>query len=441
QYCRIHEVVRFDVPESCHICFLHRGFEDTAPSESSTLSSATPKKQVAPDDNCQNKTTKERDNMDRMPKKTHEGVISIFSFQHDENISDYDDLEEDHEDEYDHETRGFMKDHCLRAGEARYAIKRIRSDLKGNDIIDAAIDLAREAQFLAGLSHPSIIKIRGTCGVAGHPKFGIILDRLYETLETKMQIWKEEVKQSQGFMRMFGKDKVALKKNWTDRLLSAYDIAHAMNYLHSRGVLHRDLKPANIGFDIRGDIKIFDLGLAKELKPSQRVGIDQYHTSGIAGTRRYMAPEVAQVIPYGFSADVYSYGILVWEMMTLKPAFYNFTRARHFKEVIVEGKRPKIPRSWPYVERNLLERCWAPRPSDRPTFQAVCQLIKFGLPDESFDSTRSADLALRSLRSTGRLVEPIELRDVLSGAMRTRCEPATHLNTTEKQMHGEKSIE
>lgn len=154
-----------------------------------------------------------------------------------------------------------------------------------------------------------------------------------------------------------------------------------------------------------------------------------------------MAPEVAQVIPYGFSADVYSYGILVWEMMTLKPAFYNFTRARHFKEVIVEGKRPKIPRSWPYVERNLLERCWAPRPSDRPTFQAVCQLIKFGLPDESFDSTRSADLALRSLRSTGRLVEPIELRDVLSAAMRTRCEPATHLNTTEKQMHGEKSIE
>jgi serine/threonine protein kinase len=60
----------------------------------------------------------------------------------------------------------------------------------------------------------------------------------------------------------------------------------------------------HVGFDVRGDIKIFDLGLAKELKPCQQVGIDQYHTSGIAGTRRYMAPEVAQVIPYGFSADV-----------------------------------------------------------------------------------------------------------------------------------------
>jgi serine/threonine protein kinase len=102
-----------------------------------------------------------------------------------------------------------------------------------------------------------------------------------------------------------------------------------------------------------------------------------------------MAPEVAQVIPYGCSADVYSYGIVVWEMMTLKPAYNGYTRAKHFKEVIVEGKRPKLPRSWPYVERNLLERCWAPKPADRPSFAAICQLIKFGLPDESFDSSRS----------------------------------------------------
>jgi serine/threonine protein kinase len=55
----------------------------------------------------------------------------------------------------------------------------------------------------------------------------------------------------------------------------------------------------NIGFDIRGDIKIFDFGLAKELKPIECEGKDQYHSSGMAGTRRYMAPEMAQARGYG----------------------------------------------------------------------------------------------------------------------------------------------
>lgn len=64
-------------------------------------------------------------------------------------------------------------------------------------------------------------------------------------------------------------------------------------------ILHRDIKSQNVGFDIRGDIKIFDFGLAKELKPCDREGKDQFRTSGLAGTRRYMAPEVAQVMPYG----------------------------------------------------------------------------------------------------------------------------------------------
>jgi serine/threonine protein kinase len=54
-----------------------------------------------------------------------------------------------------------------------------------------------------------------------------------------------------------------------------------------------------IGFDIRGNIKIFDFGLAKELKPIECEGKDQYHSSGMAGTRRYMAPEMAQARGYG----------------------------------------------------------------------------------------------------------------------------------------------
>ena len=56
-------------------------------------------------------------------------------------------------------------------------------------------------------------------------------------------------------------------------------------------------KQVLIRFDIRNDIKIFDFGLAKELKPIEREGKDEYETSGLAGTRRYMAPEVAEELP------------------------------------------------------------------------------------------------------------------------------------------------
>lgn len=171
-------------------------------------------------------------------------------------------------------------------------------------------------------------------------------------------------------------------------------MSHSLYCLYCRFVLicpHNSPRPS----DIRGDIKIFDFGLAKELKPCDREGHDQYQSSGLAGTRRYMAPEVAEVSPYGFSADVYSFAILLWEMLTLKTAFEKYSREQHYKEIIVEGKRPKLTRSWPFVIKNLLQRCWAPNPSDRPTFQSVCEKIKFGLPEQTLRSDRSADSLLR----------------------------------------------
>jgi len=382
EFCKIYEVSQFKVPESCHICFLHRGFKDPEPSM-----------ELASDESSGNPSH----------RKVPSGSRSSFSFNYDANIADYDELESDHEDEdYKQTTRGFMKDHCLRNGESRYAIKRIRSDIVGkDDIADAAIDLAREAEFLAALKHPNIIRIRGTINVPGHPKYSLVLDRLYDTLEVQMKKWKLDKKQYQGkFKGLIRKNQMMLDKLWMDRLVATYDLARAMAYLHGHRILHRDIKPANIGFDIRGDIKIFDFGLAKELKPIDRESKDKYHTDGIAGTRRYMAPEVAQIMPYGLSADVYSFGILMWEMLSLKDAFKNLTREKHYKYVIVEGNRPKVFKSWPFEIKNLLQRCWHKVPQERPTFQAVRELIKFGLPIDTGDvSCRSNDLLLRSLRS------------------------------------------
>mmetsp|Transcript_45644 Transcript_45644/g.95817 ORF Transcript_45644/g.95817 Transcript_45644/m.95817 type:complete len:832 (-) Transcript_45644:172-2667(-) len=392
EFCKIYEVCQFNIPESCNICFLHRGYTDPDLSLKSV-----------PNNESNQRTDLAHDVGESNPS-TQADSKDFPSFNYGANISnyDYDDLESDHEyEDYEDPTRGFMKDHCLRNGEARYAIKRIRSDIVGlEDITDAAIDLAREAEFLAALKHPNIIRIRGTLNTPGHPKYGIILDRLYDTLEVRMEKWKVDVKRYRGkFKGLIGKNKMMLEKVLMDRLVAAYDLSHAMAHVHSCGILHRDIKPANIGFDIRGDIKIFDFGLAKELKPIDREGNDQYHTSGVAGTRRYMAPEVVQVMPYGLSSDVYSFGVLMWEMLALKSAYTKYSREAHYKEVVIGGMRPKIPKRWPFVIKNLLGRCWHNLPKERPSFQSVCEAIEMGIPDEYVTIERSNDLLLRSVRS------------------------------------------
>jgi hypothetical protein len=168
EFCKIYEVHRFRVPESCHLCFLHRGYKDPSPIREIPTSvmignintsqhdkelrpvSAKNEGQSAPPTNA---------NAACRSAETSPKPVSNFSFTYDANISDYDDLEDDHEDDgFDHPTRGFMKDHCLRNGEARYAIKRIRSCLVGEEEITlAAMDLAREAEFLA------LLKVRYWC--------------------------------------------------------------------------------------------------------------------------------------------------------------------------------------------------------------------------------------------------------------------------------------
>lgn len=133
-----------------------------------------------------------------------------------------------------------------------------------------AADLATEAFFLGKLNHPGIVKIHGiTAGscesnVASGKDCGffIVIDRLQETLDQRIEAWKKELAaQPHSLFHRMSKDyRERQKIMLANRLNVAMDIASVMEYLHSLNVAYRDLKPDNVGFDHNGTLKLFDFG-------------------------------------------------------------------------------------------------------------------------------------------------------------------------------------
>ena len=130
-------------------------------------------------------------------------------------------------------------------------------------------------------------------------------------------------------------------------------------------IIYRDLKPDNIGIDSHGTIKIFDFGLAKELKDTYKVRDNQYRLS-IAGTRRYMSPEVFLGELYGKPADIYSFALTMWGVVALRVPFLKLTVSNFTKKVMIQKKRPKLPRIDDEIN-TLIRLSWSHDPMIRHT--------------------------------------------------------------------------
>ena len=86
-----------------------------------------------------------------------------------------------------------------------------------------------------------------------------------------------------------------------------------------------------------------------------------------------MAPEVALRRPYNEKVDVYSFGIMVWQMARDRVPYKNFNKADFMERVALNGERPKPDKSWPPAFTSLLESCWHADPSKRPSFERILQ--------------------------------------------------------------------
>jgi serine/threonine protein kinase len=119
----------------------------------------------------------------------------------------------------------------------------------------------------------------------------------------------------------------------------------------------------------RGDIKIFDFGMARDLVPLQADQDGLYHLTKMTGSLRYMAPEVGLGKPYNEKCDVYSYSIVLWEMLNLSGKAYCHIpdEASFCEKVFVENVRPPLKRKWSVRLQKLLQEGWDKDPAGRPT--------------------------------------------------------------------------
>jgi len=281
---------------------------------------------------------------------------------------------------------------CQRSKISPIVVKKIKDSFHGKLYTRAFIDLSCEIKFLSSLSHKNIIKLRGVSSTVNNNDDNysepnnclfILLDRLYLTLDEQLQFWKTRTKRNLGLFKLgfCGVNSTEVSKLTLERVTAAADLSSALEYLHRQNIVYRDIKPENIGFDERGLLKLFDFGLCKELRSKDLMVTTSdeklYKLTEFVGSMPYMSPEVYLGKPYNLQADVYSFGLLLYEIICLKPLFKKTSMC--CKKHVYHGvMRPEFPTK-EYISMslaNLIVKCWSEVSSERPYMNHVHSILQ-----------------------------------------------------------------
>eukprot|EP00250_Pteridium_aquilinum_P008092 c17663_g1_i1 orf=764-1978(+) len=162
----------------------------------------------------------------------------------------------------------------------------------------------------------------------------------------------------------------------------ALDIANAMECLHAHRIIHRDLKPDNVLLTAnQKSVKLIDFGLAREESLTEMMTAE-------TGTYRWMAPELYSTVTlrlgdkkhYSNKVDVYSFGIMLWELVTNRMPFEGMSNLQAAYAAAFKNVRPGIPDGLPEELVSIMQSCWAEDPNMRPTFSQVVQTLATLLP-------------------------------------------------------------
>ncbi|XP_059157082.1 mitogen-activated protein kinase kinase kinase 20-like [Physella acuta] len=225
--------------------------------------------------------------------------------------------------------------------------------------------LEKEAQVLSSLSHRNIIKFYGA--VIQDPNYCLVTEY---APNGSLYSYMQNPENALDFRQIV---------KW------AIEIARGMNYLHREApvkVIHRDLKSKNVVIAEDWTCKLCDFGASRFIGSTTRMSL--------AGTFPWMAPEVIQSFPVSESCDTWSYGVVLWELLTKEVPFNGIEGFQVAWLVVEKGERLMIPSTCPPSFRKMMEQCWQLDPKLRPNFTQILMLLKTMSEDESLlDLTNS----------------------------------------------------
>ena len=185
---------------------------------------------------------------------------------------------------------------------------------------------------------------------------------------------------------------VILKENLIKtKKIYIFGIASGIFYLHSNGIIHRDLKPSNILINEIFFTKISDFGISKQSPPNS-TGM-AFKESRIIGTPLYIAPETWGKFQYSEASDVYSFSLILYEIITGEKPFNNLkTNEQILYHVIFKGCRPDVNKKKnPLYLNQLMTKCWNQDPNLRPTFKEIVSILLKENDFESYDANDMLD--------------------------------------------------
>ncbi|GMF27519.1 unnamed protein product [Phytophthora fragariaefolia] len=232
-----------------------------------------------------------------------------------------------------------------------------------DNLEEAVKNFRREIWVMNALKHPNIVKLLGAS--LTHSCYVLIMEympngSLYEYLRDAANFFPHQLV-----------------------VTSAFDIASGMTHIHSCDVLQRDLKSKNCLLSENLVVKVADFGLARFR------GL-QYGAYTWVGTPFWAAPEVIRHEPYDEKADVYSYAIVLWELVERKDPYDNLNAFQVPLQVANEGLRPAaFTRSAPLGLEQLMHQCWDADPEQRPTFAEISLTLSTWLRTNSCEGDDS----------------------------------------------------